>query len=144
MLIDRALRNSPEHRVGQFRGVHRDQSAAAGGSGYAQGAGAAIRRRNVTLVSTSGDDFLTVAEIAASLTMNQQSIRNWIDSGYLPAIRIGRPVRAKRSDFDALLEADYTDTKQPPAGVMPAPVAPDENVEHEGAPPDAPGDAEET
>ena len=38
------------------------------------------------------EELLTVAEIAASLKMNQQTIRNWIDSGYLPAIRIGRRV----------------------------------------------------
>ena len=54
--------------------------------------------------------------------MKQQTTRNWIDSGCLPAIRIGRRVRVKRSDFDALLE---------------------ETVEHEVAPPDAPGDAGE-
>jgi excisionase family DNA binding protein len=79
--------------------------------------------------------------------MNQQTIRNWIDSGYLPAIRIGRRVRVKRSDFDALLEASYTGSKQTPAGVcggdVPAPVAPGENVEHEATPPDAPSDAGE-
>ena len=93
------------------------------------------------------DELLTVAEIAAELKMNQQTIRNWIDSGYLPAIRIGRRVRVKRSDFDALLEANYTGTKRPPAGVwggdVPAPVAPGENVEHEPTAADAPGDAGE-
>jgi excisionase family DNA binding protein len=87
---------------------------------------------------------LTVVEIAAWLKMNQQSIRNWIDSGYLPAIRIGRRVRVKRSDFDALLEASYTGKRQPPAGVwggeVPAPVAPGETIEHDVAAPDAPGD----
>lgn len=57
---------------------------------------------------TEPEELLTVAEIAAALKMNQQTIRNWIDSGYLPAIRIGRRVRVKRSDFDALLEASYT------------------------------------
>jgi excisionase family DNA binding protein len=41
------------------------------------------------------EELLTVAEIAASLKMNQQTIRNWIDSGYLPAIRIGRRVRGQ-------------------------------------------------
>ena len=74
-------------------------------------------------------------------------LKNWIDSGYLPAIRIGRRVRVKRSDFDALLEANCTGSKQPPAGVwggdVPAPVAPGENPEHEAAPPDTPGDAGE-
>jgi excisionase family DNA binding protein len=103
-------------------------------------------------VMADQDELLTVAEIAATLKMNQQSIRNWIDSGYLPAIRIGRRVRVKRSDFDALLEASYTGTKprtrtQPPAGFwdgnVPAPVLPGENVEHAATPPDAPGDAGE-
>ena len=92
------------------------------------------------------EELLTVAEIAASLKMNQ-AIRNGIDSGHLPPIRIGRRVRVKRSDFDALLEASYTRSQQPPAGVwggdVPAPVAPGENVEHEATPPDAPGDAGE-
>ena len=79
------------------------------------------------------DELLTVAEIAAELKMNQQMTRNWIDSGYLPAIRIGRGVRVTRSDFDALLEASYTGSKQPAAGVwdgdVPPPVAPGEDVE---------------
>jgi excisionase family DNA binding protein len=90
------------------------------------------------------EELLTVAEIAATLKMNQQSIRNWIDSGYLPAIRIGRRVRVKRSDFDALLEASYTGNRQPSAGVwegdVPAPIAPGENEERGGSPPDAADD----
>ena len=90
------------------------------------------------------EELLTVAEIAAALKMNQQATRNSIDSGYLPAIRIGRRVRVKQSDFHTLLEANYTGGKQPPAGVwgddVPAPVAPGENVEHEATPRDAPGD----
>ena len=48
---------------------------------------------------------MTVAEIAATLRLNQQTIRNWIDQGRLPAIRIGRRVRIKRSDFEQLLNA---------------------------------------
>ena len=71
-------------------------------------------------------------------------LKNWIDSGYLPAIRIGRRVR----DFDALLDANYTGGKQPPAGVwagdVPAPVAPGENEQAETARPDAPRDAGES
>ena len=40
-------------------------------------------------------------------------LKNWIDSGYLPAIRIGRRVRVKQSDFDALVEASYTGPRTP-------------------------------
>ena len=91
------------------------------------------------------DELLTVAEIAAELKMNQQTIRNWIESGYLPAIRIGRRVRVKRSDFEALLEASYTGKSQTSPGVwdgeVPAPLAPGETEERQPAPSDTPDDA---
>lgn len=45
------------------------------------------------------DSFLTVAEVAATLKLNQQTVRNWIDQGSLPAVRVGRRVRIRRSDF---------------------------------------------
>jgi transposase-like protein len=34
------------------------------------------------------DAFLTVAEIAKQLKLNPQTIRNWIDQGSLPAVRV--------------------------------------------------------
>ncbi len=50
------------------------------------------------------DPFLTVAEVATLLKLNQQTVRNWIDQGSLPALRVGRRVRIRRSDFERLLE----------------------------------------
>jgi excisionase family DNA binding protein len=76
------------------------------------------------------DELLTVGEIAATLKMNEQTIRNWIDSGFLPAIRIGRRVRVKHSDFEQLLEDSYTvgSSRRPVAGIwdgeVPAPELP--------------------
>jgi excisionase family DNA binding protein len=49
------------------------------------------------------DSFLTVAEVAEVLKLNQQTVRNWIDQGSLPALRVGRRVRIRRSDFERLL-----------------------------------------
>jgi excisionase family DNA binding protein len=54
------------------------------------------------------DTFLTVAEVAAMLKLNQQTVRNWIDQGSLPALRMGRRVRIKRSDFERVLARSYT------------------------------------
>jgi excisionase family DNA binding protein len=54
------------------------------------------------------DSFLTVAEVASILKLNQQTVRNWIDQGSLPALRVGRRVRIKRSDFDRVLAESYT------------------------------------
>lgn len=49
------------------------------------------------------DEFLTVAEVAGLLKLNQQTVRNWIDQGSMPAVRVGRRVRIRRSDFDRVL-----------------------------------------
>ncbi len=65
-----------------------------------------------------GDSFLTVAEVAETLKLNQQTVRNWIDQGSLPALRVGRRVRIRRSDFERLLAESYT------AGVTGAPAGP--------------------
>lgn len=53
------------------------------------------------------ESFLTVAEVASILKLNQQTVRNWIDQGSLPALRVGRRVRIRRSDFERLLEEGY-------------------------------------
>ncbi|OAI39389.1 hypothetical protein AYO39_02940 [Actinobacteria bacterium SCGC AG-212-D09] len=50
------------------------------------------------------EEFLTVAEVAQLLKLNQQTVRNWIDRGYLPAFHVGRRVRIRRSDLEQLLE----------------------------------------
>ena len=41
------------------------------------------------------ESFLTVAEVADMLKLNQQTVRNWIDQGSLPALRVGRRVRIR-------------------------------------------------
>lgn len=53
------------------------------------------------------ETYLTVAEVAETLKLNQQTVRNWIDAGTLPALRVGRRVRIKKSDFQRLLEESY-------------------------------------
>jgi len=54
------------------------------------------------------ESFLTVAEVAELLKLNQQTVRNWIDQGRLPALRVGRRVRIKRSDFERVIEQSAT------------------------------------
>jgi excisionase family DNA binding protein len=53
------------------------------------------------------ESYLTVAEVAEVLKLNQQTVRNWIDQGSLPALRVGRRVRIKRSDFERVLAESY-------------------------------------
>ncbi len=67
-------------------------------------------------MSTSGgnfdDTFLTVAEVAGILKLNQQTVRNWIDQGSLPALRVGRRVRIRSSDLERVLEQGSTTAGQ--------------------------------
>ena len=60
--------------------------------------------------SEAEESFLTVAEVAELLKLNQQTVRNWIDQGSLPAVRVGRRVRIRRSDFDRLIAQSATAT----------------------------------
>ncbi len=59
------------------------------------------------------ESYLTVAEVAATLKLNQQTVRNWIDAGTLPALRVGRRVRIKRSDFERILRDSYSGGGEP-------------------------------
>lgn len=55
------------------------------------------------------NEFLTVAEIAEVLKINQMTVRNWIDRGELRAVRVGsRRVRVPRAAFDEFLAAGET------------------------------------
>jgi excisionase family DNA binding protein len=62
------------------------------------------------------DPFLTVAEVAGLLKLNQQTVRNWIDQGALPALRVGRRVRIRRSDFERLMQEGLKLPGSPEAG----------------------------
>src|SRR5438874_6658686 len=70
------------------------------------------------------ESFLTVAEVAETLKLNQQTVRNWIDQGALPALRVGRRVRIRRSDFERLIEAGST-SRPVPGGEQAGPSAED-------------------
>lgn len=49
-------------------------------------------------------DLLTVHETAAMLKVNPDTVRRYITSGRLPAVRIGRRVRIRREAIEALAE----------------------------------------
>jgi len=53
---------------------------------------------------------LTVPQVAAEFQVTAQTIRNWIDHGTLPAVRVGRAFRIKRQDVEALLERASADS----------------------------------
>ena len=67
------------------------------------------------------DPFLTVPQIAAELEVNEVTVRTWIRSGRLNAIRAGRTYRVRRSDLDQMLrvrlDGDAAATAPPSAPI---------------------------
>ena len=47
----------------------------------------------------------TVRELAEYLSLNEETIRRWIKSEKLPALKIGRELRVKESEVEKFLEA---------------------------------------
>jgi len=47
---------------------------------------------------------LTVPQVAEQFQVTPQTIRNWIEHGALPAVRVGRAFRVRREDVDEVLE----------------------------------------
>ncbi len=59
------------------------------------------------------DEFLTVTEVAELLKINPQTIRNMIDPGELPAVRVGsRRVRIQRGDLEHFLAENRRPTRR--------------------------------
>jgi len=51
---------------------------------------------------------LTVEEIARELRITAKTVRNWIGSGELVALDIGREYRISRADFEAFKQRRLT------------------------------------
>lgn len=56
------------------------------------------------------DQLLTVSQVAEEFQVTAQTIRNWIDSGALAAVRVGRAFRVRRADVDALIDRARADS----------------------------------
>ena len=61
-------------------------------------------------MTASQEPLLTVPQVAELFQVTAQTIRNWIDHGTLPALRVGRAYRVRRADVDQLLERAAADS----------------------------------
>lgn len=50
-------------------------------------------------------EYLTLSDVATELKMDVETIRRYARSGKLPASKLGRGYRVKRTDLEAFLEA---------------------------------------
>ena len=55
------------------------------------------------------DPLLTAAEVADELRVSTMTVYRLIKGGELPAVRVGRNYRVRRSDLDSYLESQIVD-----------------------------------
>lgn len=68
------------------------------------------------------DAFLTTEEVLAYLQVNLRTVYRLIKAGRIPAVRVGRQWRFRKSDLDAWLDSQRPrGVARPPAGVGTAP-----------------------
>jgi excisionase family DNA binding protein len=53
--------------------------------------------------------FVTVAEVASLLRVSNMTVYRLVQSGQLPAVRVGRSYRIRDEDVDRYLAARYTE-----------------------------------
>ena len=58
------------------------------------------------------DEFLTIREVAHLLKLSEATIRKWCREGRLPALKLGKAYRIRRSDIDRLFEQARKKTEQ--------------------------------
>ena len=88
----------------------------------------------------SGEDpWLTVAQVSDELTLHPATVRSWVKSGRLAAVRVGRTWRVRRSDLDRALELDASpgfvseaaaSSSNPPAPLLAPTAAPRQIADH--------------
>ena len=53
-------------------------------------------------------DFLTVEQVAKSLLVSEETVRDWIKKKHLAAYKVGRDYRINRTDYDKFLRERRT------------------------------------
>ena len=59
-------------------------------------------------MDTDNNQFLTVDQVAETLQVHWQTILNYIKSGKLKAIKLGKGYRIEKSEFDNFLKNNKT------------------------------------
>ena len=56
-------------------------------------------------------DLMTRSEAARYLNVSQDTVKRWAAAGYIPEHRMGRTVRYRRTELDAVLSSDSTPSR---------------------------------
>jgi excisionase family DNA binding protein len=69
--------------------------------------------RNLEVVFMPGEELLTVEEVAKELRINSKTVRQYIASGELVAIVVGKGYKISREDLEDFKRRRRTDQRHP-------------------------------
>ena len=55
-------------------------------------------------MNSANSDYITVSQIAKEQQVTVMTVRNWIKSNKLAAIKVGKAYRIKKEDYEALCQ----------------------------------------
>ncbi|GAB06077.1 helix-turn-helix domain-containing protein [Gordonia amarae] len=70
---------------------------------------APVEKTGTVSSTTSGSQFLTVAEVASLMRVSKMTVYRLVHSGELPAVRVGRSFRVHAKAVHDYLETSYFD-----------------------------------
>mgnify|MGYP000856156025 CR=1 FL=1 len=82
------------------------------------------------MASMIDETFLTTEEVLEYLQVNLRTVYRLIKAGKIPAVRVGRQWRFRKSDIDAWLDSQQTRPARPTPPSAPEPVVPPINAVH--------------
>jgi len=65
-------------------------------------------------------EFYEIREVAAMLGVHHKTVRSWIEQGKLPATKVGKLYRIRRTDFEAFTNQDG-ESQRPSRARTPSP-----------------------
>lgn len=73
-----------------------------------------IRKRQHMTVAPRNDDLLTVSEVAQQLRVDDTTVRRWIKSGALQAVRLPKKLGSNRNSYRVRRETLHSITTETP------------------------------
>jgi len=62
--------------------------------------------------TTLQTNLMTIPQVGEELQLHRSTVYGWIKAGLVPAVKLGRSLRVRRTDLEAVINASRTFSRQ--------------------------------